>query len=460
MNAVRLAAATALLAVERGEVTLATAVESARRGVPDPRDRALLLELTSGVLRWRQELDALIAAASRRSISQVDPRALAVLRLGAFQLRHLARVPAHAVVHESVDVVRALGAPRAAGFVNAVLRAMQRRGRALALPPRPGIDGTREAQLRYLATTLSHPAWLAERWIDRYGFEATAAWCAFNNAPPPVTVRSAGRLSSAELLTRLVDAGVAATAAPIVHDAIRLEPGGLGRVPAELRAELRVQDEGAQLIARLAGARPGERVLDVCAAPGGKALVSAWDMGLVPREDGSNQAAASRSSLLVAADFRESRVALLAKTIRLAGLAVPVVRLDGTRPLPFQATFDLVILDVPCSGLGILRRDPDLKWRRRPEDLDGFASDAEAMLRRAAEVVRPGGRLVYATCSSEPEENERVVSRFLAADTRFRLADPNEALPMPFRGPQLVTTPFEHGLDAFFGAVLVRTRAA
>jgi 16S rRNA (cytosine967-C5)-methyltransferase len=433
VTSVRLEAARVLLAVDRGTATLGAEIERGRRSLTDARDRALLLELAGGTLRWRQQLDALIAGASRRSVRDIDPRALAVLRMGAYQLRHLERIPAHAVVHESVEVVRALGAPRAAGFVNAVLRSLIRRGAALPLPPKARASDPRERQLRYLTITLSHPSWLVERWLDRYGYEATERWCLFNNTPPTVTVRSAGRLAPADMLQRLAEAGVEAEPAPFVGDAIRLAAGQLGQVPTDLREELRIQDEGAQIVARMAGARPGETVLDVCAAPGGKTLVCATDMGLAPgapREMAHSLArAATERSLLVAADYRPARVNVLADTIRQLGLPVPIVRLDARQPLPFPDRFDVVILDVPCSGLGTLRRDPDLKWRRSADDLPRLAEEAGQMLKQAATVVRRGGRLIYATCSSEPEENEQVVSRFLSGTSEFAVAPASQALP-------------------------------
>jgi len=213
-----------------------------------------------------------------------------------------------------------------------------------------------------------------------------------------------------------------------------------------------VQDEGSQLVARLAGAKPGERVLDVCAAPGGKTLILAEDMA-VP--------APAPASFLVASDRRPARLRLLASTLRAAGLAVPVVGLDATRPLPFPAIFDRVLLDAPCSGLGTLRRDPDLKWSRTPQDLPTLAAAERRMLARTAEVVRPGGSLIYATCSSEPDENIDVVRGFLASDPRFDL------VPLPSDAPELLTaegclttTPADHGIDAFFAALLVRRQRA
>lgn len=450
MTSVRVAAARALLAIEQRADTLGGVLDDARQFVTAPRDRALLVEITTGTLRWRNQLDAFIAAASRRSVRQIDPQVLAVLRLGAYQLRHLDRVPDYAVVHESVAAVRALGIASASGFVNAVLRALIRRGPALSLPARPTESSHRDAQVSYLSVTLSHPAWLVRRWIERVGFEAAEAWCRFNNSAPDVAVRAIDSTPIEEILASLRAEGLDANVAPHVSDAVRLPPGTLGRVSPELRARLWVQDEAAQLVARLANVHRGERVLDLCAAPGGKTLVMATDLGLHDTEE----------STLVAADYRVGRIALLADTLRRARLPVPVVCLDARSSLPFRQSFDCVVVDAPCSGLGTIRREPDLKWSRSPEDLPRFAAEQHSMLAAAAETVRPGGRLVYATCSSEPDENIQIVDAFLAGDTRFISSDApaSQAVPahlLDARG-HLATRPDQHDLEAFYAAVLVR----
>lgn len=450
MTNVRVAAAEVLLRLMQGRTTLSAEVEGARADISDRRDRGLLVELTSGVLRWQNELDALLASASQRAVSTIDPHALAVLRLGAYQIRHLDRVPDHAVVNESVDAVRAIGAPKAAGFVNAVLRSLIRRGPTLSLPKRPKAGTPDDNWLPYLSISLSHPAWLVRRWLARYGAERTEAWCRFNNDAPEITVRPIWPVTAAAWLERAKAAGVDATLAPHVADAVRLAPGSLGRLPDELRAEIAVQDEGSQLVAHYAAARPGEKVLDVCASPGGKTVVLAADLaGAVPND----------GSLLVAGDRRPGRISLLADTVRRSGRHVPIVALDALGPLPFGPVFDCVLLDAPCSGLGTLRRDPDLKWSRREHDLARLAADQAAMLAAAADLVRPGGRLVYATCSSEPDENQAVVARFLDTDRRFGRSTPptvGSAGNLVTADGDLVTEPFRHQLDAFFAATLVR----
>ena len=448
MTPARLAAVRVLAAVERGRTTLAAELERARPDIASGRDRALFFEIVAGTLRWRNELDVLLSQCSRRPLGDLDADVRAIVRLGAYQLRHLDRVPVHAVVHESVELVRVLGHPRAAGFVNAVLRTLWRNRTRLRLAPRPETTGGRPAAIAYLAGTLSHPEWLVARWLDRHSFDDVERWCRFNNAPPDVTVRPIGSAVQRDLLTALETAGVPVLPALFVKNAIRLAPGAFTRLPARLRASVVIQEEASQIVAHAAGARPGERVLDVCAAPGGKTVLLAEAM--------------RREGLLVAGDVRPGRVRLLVSTLARARVAAPVIQLDGLRPLPFNAVFDRVMVDVPCSGLGTLRRDPDLKWSRRPEDLPRFAAAELLILTNAARVVRPGGTLVYATCSGEPEENDDVADRFLAGHPGFA-AEPIALGPdvagverlVDARG-RLRTQPFRHDLDAFFAAAFRR----
>jgi len=469
---VRLAAAQVLLAVQHGSTTLAHETDRARRSVPDDRDRGLLVELTAGVLRWQTTLDALLEQCANRPVADLDDAVRVTLRLGAYQLEHLDRVPPHAVVHESVEVVRSLGRPHAAGFVNAVLRTFGRTRAALTLPARPQDDADRAASLAYLTTSLSHPEWLAARWLDRYGLDAAEAWCRFNNRPPELTIRPIRGVTIDELLTKLAGAGVDAANAPYVTDALRLAPGSLGRLPPDVAESFLVHDEGAQLVARAVSARPGDRVVDLCAAPGGKTVVLAADLEDVGRTFGAGTVAGPegpasvRQGTLVACDVRDRRVKLLRATLRRGHAGAHIVQLDATRALPFGAVFDRVLLDAPCSGLGTVRRDPDLKWSRTPADFEPLRRTQRALIDRAAEVVAPGGSLVYATCSSEPEENDAIVDEFLATHAEFSLEPvlwhtgvTNGATLVDARG-FLRTLPFVHGLDAYVAAVLVRRRTA
>ena len=453
MTSPRLAAARALVALERGRNTLTGELERERPDVTDPRDIALLMELTSGVTRWRAALDARLAVHVRRPLDELVPEIRAILRLAAYQLHHLDRIPDHAIVNESVELARSMGQPRAAGFVNAVLRNLIRgRHGKSGLPERPADTQDRDKALDYLSIALSHPRWLAARWLDRVGFDACERWCQFNNAPPDVTLRAVGSTDDVALRAALNDAGIEASSGEYVTTAVRVPAGALGKIPADVRRQILIQDEASQLVACAAGTIAGDRVLDVCAAPGGKTVMLAQ--------------AAGSTGAVIAADRRASRVRILKKTLAHAGVVAPVLALDALTGLPFADRFDRVLLDAPCSGLGTIRRDPDIKWNRQETDLQRFADAQLTMLGHAAGVVRPGGSLIYSTCSSEPDENEAVVDSFLASHADFALvplefgADcPNPGRVMDDRGC-LRTRPFAHGLDAFFAARLVRRNAA
>jgi 16S rRNA (cytosine967-C5)-methyltransferase len=241
----------------------------------------------------------------------------------------------------------------------------------------------------------------------------------------------------------LADEGVETEPTAVAPDGLVVIEGNPLRRPAD--GLFFVQDEASQLVALAAGARPGERVLDLCAAPGGKTTAMAADM--------------ADQGLLIATDVRPRRMRLLQDTVRVSGAKhAHVIQVAGRGELPFGETFDCVLVDAPCSGLGTIRRDPDIRWRRHEADLERFSEDQVILLTRAAATVRPHGRLVYSTCSSEPDENETVVDRFLAHNRQFSLAPLTDPRLQPFNNDQgqLRTLPFAHGLEAFFAAVLVR----
>ncbi|MBZ5559660.1 MAG: 16S rRNA (cytosine(967)-C(5))-methyltransferase RsmB [Acidobacteriia bacterium] len=444
----RVAAYEVLVAVTAGH-DLPAAIATARTGLRDERDRALASEIATGVQRWRAALDHLIVAFAKRTIDRLDPEVVEILRLSAYQLLHLTRVPASAVVDDGANLVRRAGKRSAVGFVNAVLRAISRARRNLPLPPRPANAGDREAALDYLSITLSHPRWLVARWYERLGLDATEAWLQFNNQPAPVTLRvNRLRITPEELVTRLAGEEVTLRPARFAPDAFIVESGHPLRGAGRDAGWFVVQDEASQLVTLLAGTAPGARVLDACASPGGKTTAIA--------------AAMEDRGLLVASDVRDRRMALLRNTVAASGASnVRLVQADLLKPLPFRAPFDCVFVDAPCSGLGTLRRDPDIRWRRRESDLPLFAAAELTMLQHAAEMVAPGGRLIYATCSSEPEENVGVVDAFLATTPGFVPVPARDAHPrlpaavVDARG-HLCTEPHAHGLEAFFGAVFTR----
>lgn len=439
----RLAAYETLRAVDQRSADLPAALARARTSLPDERDRALAGEIATGTLRWQAAFDRVIAVYAGRPLERLDAEVVLILRLTLFQLLHLDRVPASAAVNDAVQLTRKVGKSSSASFVNAILRRASRERSRLPLPARTA--GDRDAELDYLATTLSHPRWLVERWRRRYGFEAAEAWCRFNNAAAPLTVRANRlRVTRDGLARTLQAAGVQADPTTFAPDGLVIRSGNPLLTPLAGQGLFVVQDEASQLVGVVARAAAGERVLDACAAPGGKTTAMAADMG--------------DRGLLISSDVRRKRVELLAETVRTAGArCVHVIQANAAQALPFGEVFDLVLIDAPCSGLGTLRRDPDIKWRRSPDELAALASRQLRILASAASVVRAGGRLLYSTCSSEVEENDEVVERFLEAHPGFRRA----ALAFP-SAPALVgpdgyfrTLPFRDGLEAFFAASLV-----
>ena len=443
----RTAAYRALRAVSANRMDLPAALAKSRRTLEDERDRALAAEIVTGTLRWLRSLDFLIEHFAGRPVKKVDPEVITILRLSIYQLLHLDRVPASAVVDDAVDMVRAARKPSATGFVNAVLRALLRQRHKLPLPPRPDRPSP-AAQRKYLGITHSHPDWLVERWLRKHGFDAAEAWVRFNNETPGLTLRvNRFRATVDEAMRALAADGVETERARYAPDGLIVTAGNPLRRPTD--GLVFVQDEASQLVPLIVDPQPGERVLDLCASPGGKTTAMAAAM----RDQGS----------IVASDVRPHRLELLEQTVRTSGTRiVHVQRVEATGALPFDAEFDRVLVDVPCSGLGTIRRDPDIRWRRTESDLPLLAAQQVELLARASAVVRPGGRLVYATCSSEPEENEQVVEAFLTRHGDFRTVDlSDETLPVAMT--RLIdsqgmfrTLPFRDRLEAFFAATLRR----
>ena len=431
----RTAAYEVLREVGSGRTDLASALARQRSRLEDERDRALAGEIAVGTLRWQGAFDHIIAAFAGRPLRKLDAEIVAILRMTIFQLLHLDRVPASAAVKDAVDLAGKAGKRSAAGLVNALLRRVARERAKLPLPPRPSDPADRPAALRYLSITLSHPEWLAARWFDRFGFAEAEAWAQFNNAPAPLTLRANRLKTTREALAEALGrTGIQTEMARHAPDGLIVSRGNPLSSPLHAEGVFVVQDEASQLVGEFAAARAGERVLDACASPGGKTTAMA--------------AAMNGEGLVVASDVRPRRVELLVETVRRSGAGnVRVVQADASAPLPFRPCFDRVLLDAPCSGLGTVRRDPDIKWRRTEGELAGLAALQGSMLARAAAVVRDGGNLIYATCSSEPEENDGVVAAFLAAHAGFSAA-----------GAPLRTLPFRDGLEAFFAAMLVKTK--
>ncbi|MEX2572280.1 MAG: 16S rRNA (cytosine(967)-C(5))-methyltransferase RsmB [Gemmatimonadota bacterium] len=394
------------------------------------RDRAWVQELVYGTLRLRGRLDHILAEFVRGGMGSLQPVVLDILRLGAYQLLEMGSVPAYAAVSQSVELTRAAGVGRAAGLVNGVLQSVRRGWRKVTFP------SFEDDPVAHLTTQGSHPKWLVERWVARWGADEAKRLVEANNSKPELYITPSG-MDVPEALASL--AGTAVTAEPVAGfaDSIRiLPPHGPTEALAAVRAV--VQDPAAAMVVRYAGIPEGATVLDLSAAPGGKAV------GL-----------ASRAGYVVANDVSLGRMRRVRTNVARAGVAesVGLVVADG-REAPYRRV-DAVLVDAPCTGTGTLRRHADGRWRLTPADLASLTRLQRELLDGAAGCVRRGGLLVYATCSLEPEENEEQVSEFLTRHAGFRIEAPPPAIDgTMLRDGMLAVLPQRHGVDGAFAARL------
>ena len=401
ISSARKAAFQILLAVERGHAHCDDLLRGKGVNGLSPADRNLATALVLGVLRWQIRLDHQLHALLKRPNAKLDPEILIALCLGAFQILHMDRIPARAAIDESVELAKQAGHRFASGMVNAVLR---------KLAGAPHFHFSEESPAE-LALAQAHPAWMVKRWADFYGLEAARDICRHGQAQPALTVRIESPAAEAEL----VAAGIVLEPGELLTAARTAVSGDMAASAAFHEGRIRLQDEGSQFVAEIAaqaGAIPAGLILDCCAAPGGKTLI------LAERNP---------QARIVACESSSQRLEQLRK--RLAGQAERVeCRLADATALAEEQTFDLVLADVPCSGTGTLGRNPEIRHRLRPEDLPRQAERQRAILAGALRAVRPGGRVVYSTCSLEPEENEQVVAAVLAATPDARLIPLNESI--------------------------------
>ena len=415
---------------------------------PDERDRRFLAELVRGTLQWQGRYDHLIARFSRRK-GALRREVRLVLRLGLHQLLACDRVPPYAAVDQSVRLARAVGGPRAAPYVNgllhAVIRELERAGGEVAALRTLFPDREREAAA-HLAAWHSHPRWLVERWLDRYGFEGTDTLCESDNRRPPLSCHVLSPADPADVAAKLAAAGTHVRAGRFCARALVL-PEGLSR--AELRdllaahPALIVQDEAVQAATEFLCHDAVGPALDLCAAPGGKTL--------------RLRVALSGDGILVAADHDRRRLSLVNESVARTGLGPDLLVAADGRQAPFaDGAFATVLLDGPCSGTGVLRRHPDGRWRVGPEHLSRSAARLGGLAREAYRLTRPGGRLLYATCSLEPEENEGVVDMLRGEYPDLEPDAAADGSPEAWRRAWL---PHREGADGFFAARLRKREA-
>lgn len=376
----------------------------------DERDRGFLNELVYGTLRWLRRLDDVIEQASNRRFDRIETALLGPLRIGAYQILFLDRVPHHAAVSEAVDQARSLTHKGGASFVNAVLRRIARS---------PSLDQwpvAAEDPARRLAIEMSHPDFLVRRWLSRFGEARTRELLAVNNVPKPLQLLAFRDRGGRELLAeRLIDANVEVEPSPLSLLGLVVRGGDPFAAEAFSDGDFYVQDEASQAAALIPPPEPGERVLDAAAAPGGKSFaLVAWEPTVRP----------------VLADISLARLHTIRENLERLGRRLPLLLSDAARP-PFDQPFDRVVVDLPCSGTGTLRKNPELKWRLSEEEVERLSGQGAELLHGVAGAVRPGGLLAAITCSLEAEENERVVARFLDEHEEFAPLELESRLPPP-----------------------------
>jgi 16S rRNA (cytosine967-C5)-methyltransferase len=414
----------------------------------DPRDRALASELVYGVLRLQGRLDYALKGFCRQPLAKVESAVVDLLRLGAYQLLQLDRVPPHAAVHATVELAKASGLHRATGFINGILRSIHREKDEIKWPK------LKKDPLKYMQHTCSLPEWLARRRLKAVGAEEAAAWAEAMAEPAPLTLRTNTlKISRDELLMQLLDAGMQAVPTDYAPEGIRVESGAasnLRSLPGEL---FQVQDEASMLVSHLLDPQPDESILDACAAPGGKTTHIA--------------ALSGNKSRVTALELHEHRTELIrhgAKRLGCQGITAKSWDLRQHPDFLPVESFDRILVDAPCSGLGVLRRNPETRWRRQEADLKEMAGLQMTILSQVVPLLKPGGVLLYSLCTDTPEESEQVVNRFLQVEPAFARDDLRSSAPEAWQDlfddeGALRTSPHRHGgMDGFY-AVRFRKQA-
>lgn len=407
-------------------------------------DRGFVTELVYGAVKWKLTLDRLIAMHSNIKMSKLSPWILNILRLGAYQLLFMSKVPASAACNESVKLAGRYGHKASAGFVNAILRKIAREGMDNVIPDKetdlPG----------YLSVKYSYPKWLTSKYATLFNAEFAEGLLEAGNRSPDLTVRANTlRVSAEELKMELEKEGVLAEQGRFIKEALAIKsPVPIARLAAFKKGLFQVQDESSMLPAAVLAPEPGDNVLDACSAPGGKAINMAQMM--------------NNRGKVIARDIHEHKLKLIDEAAARLGTSIVESELhDAAEPDPgHEAHFDKVLLDAPCSGLGIVRRKPDIKWARESEDIESITALQKKLLQNVSKAVKSGGVLVYSTCTILPEENEYIVRNFIESNTEFYEDDISPYIPAALalhaKGCMLQVYPNRDGIDGFFIARLKR----
>ena len=442
-NDPRLLALNLLIENEQSQLPLDRTLEKFSRDLEtlSKRDRSLANAIVYGTLRWREHLDWLITPFSTRKLHEIEPEILYTLRMAMCQVVFMEKIPVSAAVNTAVNAAKEIANKGAAGFVNAVLRKATTQYMDVAMP-----DMKADPAL-FVSKSRSIPLWLAQRWIKRFGLEKCIELMDSINTIPPITLRANTLKTDRQDLAKAMEGDVETILpAPYAHDGLSITRP---QTPLHLTESFKkglfqVQDQAAQIITTLLDPKPGERVLDACAGLGGKT----GHMGQLMKNQGN----------ILAADLDEKKLLTLEAEMKRLGITnVSTRKMDALKldPLDKDTPFDRVLVDAPCTGLGVLRRNPDARWQRSPKDINRLAAHQKRILNNLADLVKPGGTLVYAVCSCEPEENEGVLDWFLNKRKEFTVVPQNH--PLTSKEGIFKTYPHTLGIDGFFAAAMKKS---
>lgn len=415
-----------------------------RRAHMDMRDKSLATEIVYGVTRWKLLLDNTIESYSKIKLNKLSTFIHNILRIGLYQLFFMDKIPDSASVNESVNLAKRYGHNSSSRFVNAVLRSAQREGLKQ-------IDKETINTDKYLSITYSHPLWLVKRWTQRWGVEFTQSLLNANNMQKGVMVRiNSSLVSRDELIEALGEKGISTEKGKYFDDSLLLKnPSGIGSIEEFKKGFFQVQDEAAMLAVKVLDPKPNEFILDMCAAPGGKTTHISHLM--------------NGTGKVLASDIHENKLDLINENCMRLGIENVITRVHDASKVDYDNKLkaDRVLIDAPCSGFGTIRHKPDIKWARTPEDILEISKIQYSILCASSQCVKPGGYLVYSTCTTEYEENEQVVFEFLKQYKDFKICDIKDNVPDELKGAIssdgfLSVYPHTNDIDAFFIAKLTR----
>ncbi|MFH1052491.1 MAG: 16S rRNA (cytosine(967)-C(5))-methyltransferase RsmB [bacterium] len=441
INPARLAAVKIISRFERSDAYLDKLMNKELRDSNlSSEDKALLTELVNGVIRWRWKLDWVLTGFYKGDYLKCLNIVKNALRVGLYQILFLERIPDHAAINEAVEIIKRIQGEKIAGIVNGVLRNIARNIENIRYP-------LKEEDIVYYYTIIhSHPRWMVKRWIDLFGEEQTVQLLEANNQKPNIKVRiNLLNTSISEVIKELIDNGIEFRQSPFAPESLEILTKGIDVASNNLfvTGKITIQDTSAYLATKLAFVQPGQRILDLCSAPGGKSFALA---------EQSND-----SGKVISVDKYASKLKIIqegAKRLQLK--SIETLEADAS-VVEFDELFDVVFMDMPCSGLGTLTKKPDIKWKREREDMPFLVKSQREIMSNAVRFVKTGGALIYSTCTIDPEENEDNITWFLSEHPEFEIDPAEKYLPGEIcKNGFMQTYPHIHKMDGAFAARLVR----